>query len=144
MHDRVQKELKRDEPDWRLKNCCPACTYKLEGEEKLEYEMLFTQDGNDSLKRIWRKEKEGVEEDVADNGEPKARASSERSDSRRVFGDYYLAREQVDRWSKETLEDMIASSTDTAVSIELKIEDTKIEFVCRATKRVLVLEGGRT
>ncbi|KAJ7873649.1 hypothetical protein B0H14DRAFT_2162047, partial [Mycena olivaceomarginata] len=37
---RVAKALGRDDPDWRLKNCCPACTYKLEGEEKLIFSML--------------------------------------------------------------------------------------------------------
>ncbi|KAJ7811116.1 hypothetical protein B0H13DRAFT_2243338 [Mycena leptocephala] len=45
------KALGRDAPDWRLKNGCPACTYKLEGEMKLIFEMLVTMDGNDSLKR---------------------------------------------------------------------------------------------
>ncbi|KAJ7701088.1 hypothetical protein B0H17DRAFT_1157764 [Mycena rosella] len=53
---RVQKVLGRDAPDWRLKNCCPACTYKLDGEDKLIFEMLATCDGNDSLKRVLRKE----------------------------------------------------------------------------------------
>ncbi|KAJ7664162.1 hypothetical protein B0H17DRAFT_1162819 [Mycena rosella] len=56
MEGRVKHALGRDAPDWRLKNCCPSCTYKLEGEAKLIFEMLGTGDGNDSLKRILRKE----------------------------------------------------------------------------------------
>ncbi|KAJ7655525.1 hypothetical protein B0H17DRAFT_1146362 [Mycena rosella] len=67
-----------------VKNCCPACTYKLEGEDKLIFEMLATCDGNDSLKRVLRKE-QGV---FDDNG---------------AGGDYYLTRERVNRWSKEML-----------------------------------------
>ena len=35
-----------------LKNLCSLCTYKLEDEEPLKFVMLYTIDGNDSLKRI--------------------------------------------------------------------------------------------
>ena len=46
--------LERQVRDWRLRHCCPACTYKLEGEDHLKFEMLGTMDGNDSQKRILR------------------------------------------------------------------------------------------
>ncbi|KAJ7430639.1 hypothetical protein B0H11DRAFT_1763763 [Mycena galericulata] len=49
---RVQAALGRDTPDWRLKNACPACLYKLEGEPELEIPLLATIDGNNSLKRF--------------------------------------------------------------------------------------------
>lgn len=52
----TQKALRRDSKDWRLCHVCPSCTYKLESEEKLKFSMLYTMDGNDSLKRIQRRE----------------------------------------------------------------------------------------
>jgi hypothetical protein len=48
----VQIALLQDNPDWRIRNACPACTYKLEEETKLIFDMLYTFDGNDSLKQI--------------------------------------------------------------------------------------------
>ncbi|KAJ7921642.1 hypothetical protein B0H13DRAFT_1604343 [Mycena leptocephala] len=98
--DRVKKALGRDAPDWHLKNGCPACTYKLEGEMKLIFEMLVTMDGNDSLKRVLTKEKGVVDE----NGTAK-RGGSERPDPRAADagGTYFLSREKVDRFTKEML-----------------------------------------
>jgi hypothetical protein len=102
--DRVNELLGRGAPDWRLKNCCPACTYKLEGEEKLIFEMLVTGDGNDSLKRVLMKEKGEFD----DNGAPR-RGGSERPDPRAAHagGDYFLTREKVDLWSKEVLKQVV-------------------------------------
>ncbi|KAJ7645339.1 hypothetical protein B0H17DRAFT_1216045 [Mycena rosella] len=100
MEGRVKRALGRDTPDWRLKNCCPSCTYKLEGEAKLIFEMLGTGDGNDSLKRILRKDQGAFDDD----GVPK-RGATERPDPQTadVGGDYYLSREKVDKWSKEVV-----------------------------------------
>ncbi|KAJ7796630.1 hypothetical protein B0H13DRAFT_2245375 [Mycena leptocephala] len=98
--DRVKKALGRDAPDWRLKNGCPACTYKLEGEMKLIFEMLVTMDGNDSLKRVLTKEKGAVDE----NGTAK-RGGTERPDPRTADagGTYFLSREKVNQFTKELL-----------------------------------------
>ncbi|KAG6847569.1 hypothetical protein H0H93_007343 [Arthromyces matolae] len=101
---RVQAALLRDSPMWRLKHACPACTYKLEGEEQLVFDMLVTMDGNDSLKRILRRKAGGVDED----GEEESGASKELRDDRDVRGDYYLSRERVDRWAKERLQEMLS------------------------------------
>lgn len=100
---RVAKELGRDRPDWRLKNCCPACTYKLEGEEKLIFSMLLAMDGNDSLKRILRKDRSFDEEGNATRGQ------SQRPDPRTAGagGTYWLDRDKVDRWAKEVIEGMV-------------------------------------
>ncbi|KAJ7080779.1 hypothetical protein B0H15DRAFT_924340 [Mycena belliarum] len=100
---RVLAALGRDTPDWRLKNACPACLYRVEGEDKLEIPLLATVDGNNSLKRFWRREREELRDDGA--GVPGA--SKERLDSRIPSGDYYLPREEVDRWAREGLEDMM-------------------------------------
>ncbi|KAF8344672.1 hypothetical protein F5887DRAFT_1062040 [Amanita rubescens] len=48
---RVDTVLQRG-PDWRVKNACPACTYKLKDELPMRFSMLIAMDGNDSLKRI--------------------------------------------------------------------------------------------
>ncbi|KAJ7220952.1 hypothetical protein C8J57DRAFT_1440381 [Mycena rebaudengoi] len=101
---RVKKVLGRDAPDCRLKTTCPACTYKLEGEADLIFDMLVTMDGNDSLKRVLRKE----HCDYDDNGKPLPSASKERKDPRvdTAGKDYYLSRETVDLWAKERLAEL--------------------------------------
>jgi hypothetical protein len=62
--------------------------------------MLITMDGNDSLKRILRREsvKTPMDEEA---GAPNVGRSVEQPDSRKVGGNYYLTREAVDRWAKE-------------------------------------------
>ncbi|KAJ7076258.1 hypothetical protein B0H15DRAFT_925229 [Mycena belliarum] len=100
---RVQAALGRNTPNWRLKNACPACMYKLEGEESLLIPLLVTIDGNNSLKRFWRREREEVLED----GTSVPGTSKERLDNRVPGADYYLPREEIDRWAKEGLEDMM-------------------------------------
>ena len=48
----VMEALRRDSPDWELKNCCPACMYTIQDEPPLLFKMLYAMDGNDSLKRV--------------------------------------------------------------------------------------------
>lgn len=110
------KELGRDSPDYRLKNCCPACTYKLEGEPKLTYEMLVTYDGNDSLKRVLRREK-SEDGTVPERGDEDVSTSSERSDSRTARGDYYISRAKVDEWAKELAQKIIPETEQDEVSV---------------------------
>ncbi|KAJ7733361.1 hypothetical protein B0H16DRAFT_1665104 [Mycena metata] len=57
---------------------------------------------NNSLKRFWRREKA-----VDADGNIAPGASRERLDTRVPAGDYYLSREEVDKWSKEGLEDLM-------------------------------------
>ncbi|KAJ6491230.1 hypothetical protein DFH09DRAFT_1252650 [Mycena vulgaris] len=95
---RVKALLHRNTPNWRLKNACPACMYKLEGEPPLALPFLSTKDGNNSLKRWGRRARmeDGVEG-----------ASTERGDDRTVPGNYYLTRAEVDVWAKEGLNDLL-------------------------------------
>jgi hypothetical protein len=80
--------------------------YKLVGEENdLVFDMLFPMDGNDSLKRVLRRDATGPSTD--DGEEPAVGASSERIDSRSAGGDYYLTRAEVDRWAKEAFESIL-------------------------------------
>lgn len=100
---KIQSALQRNTPNWRLKHACPACTYKLEDEDQLIFDMLITMDGNDSLKRILRREAPMFDE----NGQEEPATSKELKDNHEVGGDYYLNRERVDRWAREVLEEML-------------------------------------
>ncbi|KAF8163878.1 hypothetical protein K438DRAFT_1618050 [Mycena galopus ATCC 62051] len=101
---RVKKALQRDSKDWRLKNCCPACTYKLEGEGQLYFSMLATCDGNNSLKRVPGKDKGFTEDGVP------LRGGCERPDPREASagGDYFISWSEVDRWVKERLAEEVS------------------------------------
>jgi hypothetical protein len=68
--------------------------YRLEGEDALIFEMLTTMDGNDSLKRVLRRDKSSVGED--ETGEPTLAKSREREDSRDASDGYYISRDRVD------------------------------------------------
>jgi len=109
---RVQAVIGRDEPTWRLRHACPACTYKIEGEPDLIFKMLVTMDGNDSLKRVLRRASSNIDDDDILLEHP----SNEREDSRTVGGDYYLTRERVDRWTKEVIAKWLAIPGNTVVS----------------------------
>ncbi|KAJ6459501.1 hypothetical protein DFH09DRAFT_960550 [Mycena vulgaris] len=100
---RVQVALGRDAPNWRLKNACPCCMYKLEGEAELEIPMLLTIDGNNSLSRFLTRERDEWQEDST----LATGASREWIDEREAPGDYYLSREEVDRFAKEGLDDFM-------------------------------------
>jgi hypothetical protein len=114
----VQISLGRDDASYRIKNLCPCCTYTLEDEAKLKFSMLYTIDGNDSLKRIIRRETlpEAPEptaqvptttDEMPASPQPVLGASSEVKDSRTVGRGIYLTREQVDKWSKEVLMELV-------------------------------------
>ena len=94
----VSKALGRDDPDWRLKNTCPCCQYKLKCEPPMTFDMLATMDGNNSLKRLLRREVL-----VDKDGERTTGNSSERLDLREGGGDYFLSQSEVDKWDKEVL-----------------------------------------
>ncbi|KAJ7937722.1 hypothetical protein B0H13DRAFT_2226461 [Mycena leptocephala] len=122
---RVQVALGRNTPNWRLKNACPACLYKVEGEPELVIPLMVTMDGNNSLSRFETREKGEEFED----GTVAPGASQERDDGRVAVGDYYLPRSEVDKWAKEGLEDLMKSFTTSAENdggaegIEVEEED---------------------
>ncbi|KAJ7027031.1 hypothetical protein C8F04DRAFT_1295641 [Mycena alexandri] len=98
---RVRRVLGRNGPKWRMENCCPSCMLKVEDEEELTFSILVTMDGNDSLKRVFRRE--AAEYD--DDGNPLPSVSKERFDPRvaDAGGDYFLRREVVNMWDKEQM-----------------------------------------
>ncbi|KAJ7048099.1 hypothetical protein C8F01DRAFT_1268696 [Mycena amicta] len=95
----VLDTLGRDNAVWRLTQTCPACMYKLEGEEKLIFEMLVTMDGNDSLKRVLRRGR--VDEDGV-IGE-----SVEREDNRDGGDGYILSWTVVVGWAKRRVGNLL-------------------------------------
>ncbi|KAJ7066287.1 hypothetical protein C8F01DRAFT_1208564 [Mycena amicta] len=119
---RVQAALGRDTPNWRLKNACPCCLYKLEGEPAFEIPFMATCDGNNSLSRFHRREREVDEEGVYAPG-----ASRERDDNRVVPGDYYISREDVDKWAKDGVTDLIKSFDLEGVEEEGDVENEEVE-----------------
>ncbi|KAJ7692310.1 hypothetical protein B0H14DRAFT_2419861, partial [Mycena olivaceomarginata] len=101
---RMQVALGRDTPHWHLKNACPCCLYKLEGEPFLKIPLMGTFDGNNSLSHFWLHEKVELDKGVFTPG-----TSKERVDDRVAPGDYYLMRDDVDKWGKEGVEDLMKS-----------------------------------
>ncbi|KAG8733227.1 hypothetical protein FRC10_000340 [Ceratobasidium sp. 414] len=77
---RLAVAMGRDDPNWRLKNACMACTYRLENEPPMLYSMLVTMDGNDSLKHI---------------------AQAAAADHRTYESSYYLTQAEVDTCANE-------------------------------------------
>ncbi|KAJ7484572.1 hypothetical protein FB451DRAFT_1436491 [Mycena latifolia] len=107
--EQVMASLRR-RSTWRLKHTCPVCMYKLEGEEKLIFDMLTTMDGNDSLKRVLRHTKTtNTEED----GEPALGPSKERIDNRDAGDGYFISHEKVEEWAKTRLADALPMQPDT-------------------------------
>ncbi|KAJ7050911.1 hypothetical protein C8F01DRAFT_1212858 [Mycena amicta] len=82
--------LGRDSLSWHIKHNCPACGYKLEGEQKLLYDRLVTIDSNNSLKRV--------------NGNL---LGSQRADNRDGGETYFLSREMVDAWARNRLAEVV-------------------------------------
>jgi hypothetical protein len=102
---RVKTALGRESSDWRLRHCCPACTYHLEGEKKLPFNILFAMDGNDSLKRVRRGSPMAPD---PGGGSHEMRPSNERPDNRTCGEEYFLSSKVVDALGKKLEEASIA------------------------------------
>ncbi|KAG1841143.1 hypothetical protein DFJ58DRAFT_666711 [Suillus subalutaceus] len=98
----INKSLRRDSPDWRLKHACPACTYTLTDEEKLHFKILYAMDGNDSLKRILRRS--------LDDDDDSLGLSSELPTGQVLVSDRYLSRNFVEQFAQDTPCDTGANS----------------------------------
>jgi hypothetical protein len=108
--ERVKKLLGRNTREWRLKNACPPCLYKLEGEPPLLLPLLCTMDGNNSLKRFNRRERM-----MGENGADVPGESKERTDTRRAAGTYYLEDEEVNLWGDDRLDELMGQFPDEPV-----------------------------
>ena len=89
----------------------------------MRFEMLFTMDGNNSLKRVLRRAAvTDLSEDGGDTSAP--RPSSERLDDRQPPGDYYLSREAVDKWSRDALDPFLREAEAAVVSHLLYVRNS--------------------
>ena len=98
MDNWVQKALKHDDPNWRLKHACPACTNKLQNQLNLVFNMLIAMDGNDSLKCLlgWT-----PSDDLNITG-----PSNEHKDTCSVPGDYYISCKDINVYACELIEEV--------------------------------------
>ncbi|KAL0568063.1 hypothetical protein V5O48_013924 [Marasmius crinis-equi] len=92
VRQRVRIALRRDDPDWRSLNNCPSCQYPVAGEMSLEIEFMAAMDGNDSLKRVERRE---APTELEVEGRLK-----ERFDPRVGGGDYFVSEDEANRWER--------------------------------------------
>ena len=89
----VQQALQCNQSDWQLKHGCPSCTYMLQDEPLMRFKILFTQDGNDSLKRVATKVMDG---DLDDAG---SHATSLPTLECTFHHEQYLTHEFVDKFT---------------------------------------------
>ncbi|KAJ6591458.1 hypothetical protein DFH09DRAFT_1244592 [Mycena vulgaris] len=101
--ERVMHALGRDS-SWRLKHACPACMYKLEGEDALIFSILTTMDGNDFRTTMADHEAD----------DPTLAKSREHVDNRDAGDGYYISREKVDRWAKSRLGEQLPMQSGNA------------------------------
>lgn len=137
----VLKALGRDGL-WRRKNACPACSYRLEGEEDLLFSMLVTMDGNDSLKRIIRralKESQAVDDEDqqsedAEDGRKKTAAgpSIEREDGRTHKGLHYIEREATKKFEDDEATQEDTDETDEESPCQGRWQNMEKEVTERA------------
>ncbi|KIJ30273.1 hypothetical protein M422DRAFT_81424, partial [Sphaerobolus stellatus SS14] len=93
---RLDAKLGRDAPHWHLANACVACTYVLEDELELKYDALVTLDGNNSLKRMERTQREKDEQ-----GHVTFSQNIERADDRTTDAYFNVNSEDVDKFKDE-------------------------------------------
>lgn len=89
--------LTLESPNELYAHACPACVYKLDGEETLDHSMLLCMDGNESVKRMRRVRRIGEESNKKD---PKVRVV-ERYDDRTRGAAYFLEASEVDEFAHE-------------------------------------------
>jgi len=98
------------EKGWRLRNACPACCYKLEGEPELEFAIMTTIDGNNSAKRT----------------NEFLRGTTERLDFRGSRNERWLSAEQVSRFADEVKAQSVGAniihfySTNGSIAVQSK------------------------
>ncbi|TFK61890.1 hypothetical protein BDN72DRAFT_777748 [Pluteus cervinus] len=76
---RVDDALQQSDSDWRIKNSCPACSYKCPDEPELMFSRLHALDGNNSLKRF----------------------DGAKADEREFTSNYFLSNEYVDKFKDD-------------------------------------------
>lgn len=112
VRNRVRSTLNRDGRVWRMLNACVACQYRLLEDDELEVRMILQKDGNDSLKRVERKEDRLV--DKEDTGVNLPAASKERIDCRIAGESYFASLEETKAWDESNWENLAETPPDVS------------------------------
>ncbi|KAH8824475.1 hypothetical protein DL96DRAFT_1416420, partial [Flagelloscypha sp. PMI_526] len=94
----VDQKLERGADDWHFRHFCPVCTHEVQEEPALQFKLLVTIDGNESLKRIGRRKLETRE----DGSQARTGPSAERPDQQSSYCSFFLPRMEVDQFAKDT------------------------------------------
>jgi Kyakuja-Dileera-Zisupton transposase len=98
--------------------------YKLQEEPSLLFNILWAMDGNNSLPRIIRRS-------PTDGDDPNVPGPScELNDSRKVFGDIYIARDDVNKWAQEVVGQAHAASEGVSTYL-LVLSYFKLMFIIK-------------
>ncbi|KAI6029697.1 hypothetical protein BKA83DRAFT_4462130 [Pisolithus microcarpus] len=103
---KIQVALHRDTREWRLRNECPACFYRVNDEPTLTFDWLVSVDGNNSLKR-W---------------DPTVYGTTPRANHRTPRSTYWLSNEEVDKFNAVKMQ-----GTHTDISAEIYDDDWSAE-----------------
>lgn len=104
----VHEAIGRSNCNWRLIHACPACTYTLKDEDPLQFKLLYTMDGNDSLKRVLKKVARDDSEYLDDDNDAPLPRSAELPSTQSVGGDRYLTRDYVNSFAGDSSVDMLS------------------------------------
>ncbi|KAG1805499.1 hypothetical protein EV424DRAFT_1474356 [Suillus variegatus] len=104
----VHEAIGRSNSNWRLMHACPACTYTLKDEDTLKFRLLYTMDGNDSLKRVLKKVVRDDSEYLDDDNDIPLPRSAELPSTQSVGGDRYLTRDYVNSFAGDSSVDMLS------------------------------------
>ena len=107
--------LGREGRDWRMLNACPACQYRLHEDDVLDVRMIAQMDGNDSLKRVERKEDRLA--DMEEAGFELPPTSRERIDRRVAGGDYFASLEETKVWDESNWSSIEETATGADASL---------------------------
>ncbi|KAI5994436.1 hypothetical protein EDD15DRAFT_2387767 [Pisolithus albus] len=115
---KIRVALNRSAREWRLRNECPACFYRVEDEPTLTFDWFVSIDGNNSLKR-W---------------DTRVYGTVPRADHRTPRSTYWLSNEEVDNFKYE-VKARQAPHTNTGAEIydddcSVEAADVSKEFNC--------------
>jgi len=95
------------------------CTYILQGEPELRFSLLYTMDGNDSLKRAVRQVKDA---DKVDGADKVTTQCEELLPGQVLTCDWFLTREEVDVFAKDHQVDVdMLTEVRMALSVTLEM-----------------------
>ncbi|KAJ3897771.1 hypothetical protein F5879DRAFT_813533, partial [Lentinula edodes] len=95
----TREALSRQGREWRMLNACPSCQFRLKEDPDLQVQMIVSMDGNDSLKRVERKE--DVLQEREEGGQDLPPTSKERIDRRVGGASYFASRKETNAWDEK-------------------------------------------